>query len=181
MLLDDGFGWHNRIKVATQLADLLAWLHDRRIAVGSVEGSCIMIDEKMNIKVLGFGCVSRHTDEDSKLPASKYFNREAFDVHCGGARMMKSDVYVFGILLVELIAKKKYDFEMTPYKLKCDVEDMDSNGKKGLVHESFEEVDNETTRMITELTKSCLDEEPTKTPKMEVVSGCLKELCNRSL
>ncbi|CAH9051827.1 unnamed protein product [Cuscuta europaea] len=85
MLLDDGFGWHSRIKVATQLADLLAWLHDKRIAVGSVEGSCIMIDEKMNIKVLGFGCVSRHIDEDSKLPASKVFYREAFEVRCGGA------------------------------------------------------------------------------------------------
>ncbi|CAH9090340.1 unnamed protein product, partial [Cuscuta epithymum] len=99
MLLDDEFGWHNRKRVASQLADLLAWLHRRRIAVGSVEGSCII--KEMNIKVLGFGCVSRDIDEDSKLPVSKAYHREAYEVVFGGVRMMKSDVFVFGILVVE--------------------------------------------------------------------------------
>ncbi|OIS96929.1 hypothetical protein A4A49_10156 [Nicotiana attenuata] len=45
VLLADDFGWDDRIKVATQLADLLAWLHEKRVAVGSVIASCIMIDE----------------------------------------------------------------------------------------------------------------------------------------
>lgn len=41
----DKFGWSNRIKVAAQLANLLAWLHEKGIAVGCVTASCIMIDE----------------------------------------------------------------------------------------------------------------------------------------
>nr|XP_016452476.1 PREDICTED: uncharacterized protein LOC107777028 [Nicotiana tabacum] len=45
VLLDDKFGWSNRIKVAAQLANLLAWLHEKGIAVGCVTASCIMIDE----------------------------------------------------------------------------------------------------------------------------------------
>lgn len=41
----DDFGWEKRINVATQLADLLTWLHKKKIAVGSVTASCIMIDK----------------------------------------------------------------------------------------------------------------------------------------
>jgi len=33
------------MNVATQLADLLAWLHKNKIAVGSIIASCIMIDK----------------------------------------------------------------------------------------------------------------------------------------
>ncbi|CAH9099044.1 unnamed protein product [Cuscuta epithymum] len=176
MLLDDEFGWHDRIWVATQLAELLAWLHRRRIAVGSVEGSSIMVDEEMNIKVLGFGCVSRHIDEDSKLPVSKTYYREAYEVLYGGVRMMKSDVFVFGILLVELIAKKKYSFEMRPHNIIEDAQVMAANGKKGLVHESFKEVNDDTAKKITDFTLSCLDEEPTNRHKMAYVFEFLANL-----
>ncbi|KAK4374902.1 hypothetical protein RND71_005579 [Anisodus tanguticus] len=45
VLLADHFGWDDRINVATQLADLFAWFHGKRIAIGSVTPSCLMIDE----------------------------------------------------------------------------------------------------------------------------------------
>jgi len=44
-LVSDDFGWNDRMKVATQLADLFSWLHDKGTAVGCVTASCIMIDE----------------------------------------------------------------------------------------------------------------------------------------
>ncbi|OIS96928.1 hypothetical protein A4A49_60604 [Nicotiana attenuata] len=51
VLLADDFEWDDRIKVATQLADLLAWLHEKRVAVGSVIASCVMIDEVESLVV----------------------------------------------------------------------------------------------------------------------------------
>ncbi|XP_019255881.1 PREDICTED: LEAF RUST 10 DISEASE-RESISTANCE LOCUS RECEPTOR-LIKE PROTEIN KINASE-like 1.4 isoform X2 [Nicotiana attenuata] len=77
VLLDDKFGWSNRIKVAAQLADLLAFLHQKGIAVGCVTASCIMIDEEVNIKVFDFGYVSNHVNEDSKIPIEFVVGRDA--------------------------------------------------------------------------------------------------------
>ncbi|MCD7471106.1 hypothetical protein HAX54_011393 [Datura stramonium] len=42
---EDNFGWDEQMKVSTQLAVLLAWLHEKRIAVGSVTAACIMMDD----------------------------------------------------------------------------------------------------------------------------------------
>ncbi|MCE3050258.1 hypothetical protein HAX54_046761 [Datura stramonium] len=44
MILADSFGWDERLKVETQLVELLAWLNEKRIAVGSVTAACIMMD-----------------------------------------------------------------------------------------------------------------------------------------
>ncbi|CAN4113270.1 unnamed protein product [Withania somnifera] len=55
------------VNVATQLAYLLAWLHRKKIAVGSITASSIMIDKKENIKVFDFGCILHHVNEDSVI------------------------------------------------------------------------------------------------------------------
>ncbi|XP_075092656.1 cold-responsive protein kinase 1-like isoform X2 [Nicotiana tabacum] len=113
VLLADDFGWDDRIKVATQLADLLAWLHEKIVAVGSVIASCIMIDEEVNIKVFDFGHFSNHVSDDCKIPVKYLVGREAPEVWAG-KRTMKSDVYIFGLLLLELISKKKFNFRKNP-------------------------------------------------------------------
>ncbi|CAN4113561.1 unnamed protein product [Withania somnifera] len=77
VLLSDDFGWDQRMKVATQLADLFAWLHEKGTAVGCVTSSCIMIDEEVNIKVFDFGCVSNHVTEDSVITAEGLVGWEA--------------------------------------------------------------------------------------------------------
>ncbi|KAG5615840.1 hypothetical protein H5410_015664 [Solanum commersonii] len=64
----DDFGWDKRMNVATQLADLLAWLHKKKIAVGSIIASCIMIDKEVNIKVFDFGYICNRVNEDSVIP-----------------------------------------------------------------------------------------------------------------
>ncbi|CAN4113253.1 unnamed protein product [Withania somnifera] len=79
VLLDDNFGWDKRINVATQLADLLAWLHRKKIAVGSITASSIMIDEKENIKVFDFGCILHHVNEDSVILLNDIVGRLALE------------------------------------------------------------------------------------------------------
>nr|XP_018622907.2 probable serine/threonine-protein kinase PBL18 [Nicotiana tomentosiformis] len=127
VLLDDEFRWDDWIKVATQLADLLAFLHEKGTAVGCVTASCIMIDEEMNIKVFDFGYVSCHVNEDSKIPVEYLVGREAPEA---GTRTMKSDVYIFGLLLLELITKKEFEYSFLHAA---------KRGKINLVDECFKE------------------------------------------
>ncbi|XP_019231043.1 PREDICTED: LEAF RUST 10 DISEASE-RESISTANCE LOCUS RECEPTOR-LIKE PROTEIN KINASE-like 1.5 isoform X2 [Nicotiana attenuata] len=51
---DTDFRLRGRIKVATQLASLIAWLHEKQFTVRAIDLSDIMIDEDLNIKVFDF-------------------------------------------------------------------------------------------------------------------------------
>ncbi|KAH0691496.1 hypothetical protein KY289_018854 [Solanum tuberosum] len=79
----DDFGWDKRMNVATQLADLLAWLHKNKIAVGSIIASCIMIDKEVNIKVFDFGYICNRVNEDSVIPLGYVVGRYPEDVSKG--------------------------------------------------------------------------------------------------
>lgn len=48
------FRLHGRINVATQLASLIAWLHEKQFTVRAIDLSDIMSDEDFNIKVFDF-------------------------------------------------------------------------------------------------------------------------------
>lgn len=158
VLLKDDFGWDDRIKVAIQFADLLVWLHDKGIILGSVNASCIMIEDKeMNIKVFDFGPVSNHVFGISGSTIKCHSGPEPPDT---GNVTTKSDVYVFALLLVELITKKECDYSFLCAK---------NRGKKNMVDESFKEVDPETASMITSMIYSCTEREADKRPTMKYV------------
>ncbi|PHT97077.1 hypothetical protein BC332_33998 [Capsicum chinense] len=78
----------------------------------------------------------------------------------------KSDVYVFSMLLVELITKKEFDYSFF-YTKEC--------RKENLVDESFKEVDLQTGSRITNLTYRCTNTEPEERPTMKDVLDVLKE------
>ncbi|MCE3052052.1 hypothetical protein HAX54_051475, partial [Datura stramonium] len=159
------FGWYDRINVATQLADLFAWFHGKSIAIGSVTTSCVMVDERLNTKVFDFGFVSNHVNEDSEIHVLADFGNDA----CKGT--MKADIYVFGPLLLELIAKYKY--KNGPSGLMVWIQDK-LLSKKGLVHECFEEVEDGTANEITLVILRCVDWDPKKMAKDEGYFRCFE-------
>ncbi|XP_049415196.1 probable serine/threonine-protein kinase PBL18 [Solanum stenotomum] len=173
VLLADDFGWDDRMKVATQLADLFSWLHEKGIAFGYVSDSCIMIDEEVNIKVFDFGFVSNNVNEDTEIPVEVRVGWEGPDIQ-NGKRTMKTDVYIFGILLLKLIAKNAF-ICAGPYQLDLCAIDEAKLGKKYLVHECFKEVDYSNAFEITRLAFLCLNpDHPDKRPTMKDVVYALK-------
>lgn len=76
---------------------------------------------------------------------------------------MKSDVYLFGLLLLELITK---EYDSSTFEAKRD--------KKQLVDECFKEADHTTA--ITLLTLNCMDYDPEKRPMMKHVSEALNAM-----
>ncbi|KAM3267268.1 LEAF RUST 10 DISEASE-RESISTANCE LOCUS RECEPTOR-LIKE PROTEIN KINASE-like 1.3 isoform X1 [Capsicum chacoense] len=179
VLLDDDFGWDKRIKVAIQLADLLSWLHKNGIAVGSVTIECIMIDDEVNIKVFDFGYVSNHVNEDTTISALVRVGQEAPEIF-SGTRTMKSDVYIFGLLLLQLIANKEVICDGPDFLEQRAIKEA-KRGKKYLVRECFKEVDHSTAFEITLLAFRCLHiDRPDWRPKMDYVLNALTELRDRA-
>ncbi|KAH0649712.1 hypothetical protein KY284_029624 [Solanum tuberosum] len=91
-----------------------------------------------------------------------------------GKRSMKSDVYIFGVLLLKLIAKNEFICR-GPYQLDWIVIDEAKRGERYLVHECFEEVDYSNAFEITLLAFLCLNlDHPDKRPTMKDVVYALK-------
>ncbi|PHT75198.1 hypothetical protein T459_18720 [Capsicum annuum] len=147
VILEDYFGWDDRIKVAIQLAQLLAWFCMKR---------------EMDIKVFDFGSVSDHMHKGVKVPGKYHSGWEAPE---RGNMTAKSDVFVFGLLLVELITKKEVD-DLFLFPSQRDI--------KNIVDESFKEVDAETASKITSMTYRCTEMEANDRPTMKEVLNVLE-------
>lgn len=80
---------------------------------------------------------------------------------------MKSDVYIFGLLLVELITKTK---------LHSDSSVFDNCKPNSFVHKSFEDVDDETIFDITSQACRCVSADPSERPTMKMVLDDLNKL-----
>ncbi|XP_006343597.1 probable receptor-like protein kinase At5g56460 isoform X2 [Solanum tuberosum] len=173
VLLSDDFGWVERMKVATQLADLYSCLHENNIALDRLIPANIKIDKEFNIKVFDFGFVTNTFNvDDSFLDGAR-----APEILKGErTRTMKSDVYYFGILLLELMAKRKFSFAHVCCCVQTSIATAVKRGKKYLVHECFTEVDYPTALAITLLVFLCTNFDPDKRPSMKDVIDTLNAM-----
>ncbi|KAF3620511.1 putative wall-associated receptor kinase-like 8-like [Capsicum annuum] len=97
-----------------------------------------------------------------------------------GTRTMKSDVYIFGLLLLQLIANKEVICDGPDFLEQRAIKEA-KRGKKYLVRECFKEVDHSTAFEITLLAFRCLHiDRPDWRPKMDYVLNALTELRDRA-
>ncbi|KAK4712858.1 hypothetical protein R3W88_018765 [Solanum pinnatisectum] len=75
---------------------------------------------------------------------------------------MKSDVYFSGILLLELMAKRKFSFLNGFVYVKTLIANAAKLGKKYMVHECFKEVDHPSAFDLTFLVILCTNFDPDK-------------------
>ncbi|KAG5593810.1 hypothetical protein H5410_035042 [Solanum commersonii] len=85
-------------------------------------------------------------------------------------------VYYFGILLLELMAKRKFSFAHVCCCVQTSIANAVKHGKKYLVHECFTEVDYPTAFAITLLVFLCTDFDPDKRPSMKDVIDTLNAM-----
>ncbi|XP_028786943.1 LEAF RUST 10 DISEASE-RESISTANCE LOCUS RECEPTOR-LIKE PROTEIN KINASE-like 1.2 [Neltuma alba] len=98
--------WHTRLNIAIQTASALAYLHSRNIIHRDVKTSNILLDHSFNAKVADYGLshlfplgVTHITTDPDGTPG--YIDPEYYE-HCHLSD--KSDVYSYGVVLMELIS-----------------------------------------------------------------------------
>nr|XP_016452325.1 PREDICTED: probable receptor-like protein kinase At5g15080 [Nicotiana tabacum] len=132
-----------------------------------------MIDKDLNIKVFDFGFLTHISDlEDERVyyPLSP----DAPEI-VRGIRTSKSDVYTFGLLLMELIFQKE---NMCKPRHRIELDGVDD--VRSLLDKSVLQVDYEQAHCITEIVAACLEHDPNARPAMKDVFATLSDLGQES-
>lgn len=101
-----------RLKIATQSAEALAYLHSstsRTILHGDVKSANILLDDQLNAKVADFGASALKSMDESEFIMFVHGTLGYLDPESFISRRLtdKSDVYSFGVVLLELMTRKR--------------------------------------------------------------------------
>ncbi|VAI39850.1 unnamed protein product [Triticum turgidum subsp. durum] len=101
-----------RLKIATQSAEALAYLHSstsRTILHGDVKCANILLDDQLNAKVGDFGASALKSMDESEFIMFVHGTLGYLDPESFISRHLtdKSDVYSFGVVLLELMTRKR--------------------------------------------------------------------------
>ncbi|CAI9299796.1 unnamed protein product [Lactuca saligna] len=174
--------WITRIKIATETASALVYLHASDVVHRDVKTNNILLDNSFSVKVADFG-LSRLFPTDvthvSTAPQGTpgYVDPEYHECY---QLTSKSDVYSFGVVLIELISSKPA-VDITRHRHEINLSNMALNKIRNdalgeLVDPSLGfETDYEVRKMINavaELAFRCLQNERDCRPSMgEVLEG----------
>lgn len=108
--------WKNRMGIAYQLAQALEYLHDKcdpQIVHGDLKGSNILLDSSLNCKLCDYGSAKMGFSSTVQPPSAQSTTKKMMmlgspgytDPHYlrTGIATKKSDIYSFGVILLELI------------------------------------------------------------------------------
>ncbi|KAG8373900.1 hypothetical protein BUALT_Bualt11G0073300 [Buddleja alternifolia] len=196
----DKFGWRNRVKVALGLARFLEHCHVNtpRYIVRNLSAAHVVVDQDFNPYLVDFamilgGDIGDGSSHKSGVPLSAYGYTDSYIGSCG-VWNDKTDVYTFGVVLLELIMKYTSHGFMRALKLKhhAFINDIVSAYyRKGLAETGNREVrccfvnkylrldpdfDAEDGTELTMLALHCVEQLPHHRPSMQEVVRKLEKL-----
>ncbi|XP_023004389.1 probable receptor-like protein kinase At1g80640 isoform X1 [Cucurbita maxima] len=102
--------WHLRMKIAVDIARGLEYLHEHRsppVVHRDLKSSNILLDSDFNAKLSDFGLTVNLGAQNKNIKLSGTLGYVAPEYLLDGKLTDKSDVYAFGVVLLELLTGKK--------------------------------------------------------------------------
>ncbi|XP_024971402.1 probable receptor-like protein kinase At1g80640 isoform X2 [Cynara cardunculus var. scolymus] len=109
--------WQRRMKVALDIARGLEYLHERcnpPVIHRDLKSSNILLDSSFNAKISDFGLAATGLNAKNKVKISGASGYVAPEYLSDGKLTDKSDVYAFGVVLLELLIGRKPVEKMSP-------------------------------------------------------------------
>ncbi|KAF8038792.1 hypothetical protein BT93_B1367 [Corymbia citriodora subsp. variegata] len=184
--------WKNRLKIAVEAAFALKWMHSCTkppIIHGNIKSVNILLDQDYSVKVSDFGTSILISPKHSHIVATKIEGTLGYidpEYLITGKLTIKSDIYSFGVVLVELLTEKKPTNSVTnkfgePINIIshfiCSVKDGTLSDVINFEAASEDEI--KKVGRVAEIAVKCLDQCSRKRPTMNEVAQQLAEI-NRS-
>lgn len=109
--------WHLRMKIAVDVARALEYLHERcnpPVIHRDLKSSNILLDSSFNAKLSDFGLAVTAGTQNKNIKLSGTLGYVAPEYLLDGKLTDKSDVYAFGVVLLELLIGRKPVEKMSP-------------------------------------------------------------------
>ncbi|XP_062402694.1 interleukin-1 receptor-associated kinase 4 [Sardina pilchardus] len=173
--------WHRRHIIAVGTANGLEYLHSNHHVHRDVKSANILLDEKCVAKISDFGLTRASAKRTSTtvmtekvVGTTAYMAPEALR----GEITPKSDIYSFGVVLLEIISGlPPVDEERKPkflMEVKDEIEDEEME-LEDLVDKKMDSVDLSSVEKMFGLACHCLHDKKVKRPSMEEVLRVLKD------
>ncbi|KAL3741333.1 hypothetical protein ACJRO7_016896 [Eucalyptus globulus] len=172
--------WENRLIIAAEVALALKEMHSNEIIHGNIKSMNILLDQNYSVKISDFGTSVLISPEHSHLVATEiegtlgYIDPEYLTT---GKLTIKSDVYNFGVVLMELLTEKKPTSSVTdkygepiniiPHFISS-VKDKSLSGVINFEAASEDEIKQVET--LAKIAVKCLDHNSRKRPTMSEVA-----------
>ncbi|KAE8723997.1 putative serine/threonine-protein kinase [Hibiscus syriacus] len=180
--------WHIRLEIAIETASALTYLHASDTIHRDVKTNNILLDKDFHVKVADFG-LSRLFPSDVTHVSTAPQGTPGYvdpEYHQCYQLTSKSDVFSFGVVLIELISSKPA-VDITRHRHEINLRNMAINKiQNGALHELVDpslgfESNNKVRRMITgvaEVAFRCLQNEKDLRPTMAQVLEALMVIKN---
>ncbi|PSR91860.1 Receptor-like protein kinase precursor, partial [Actinidia chinensis var. chinensis] len=109
--------WHQRMKIALDTARGLEYLHEHcnpAVIHRDLKSSNILLDSKFNAKLSDFGLAVTAVTQNKNIKLSGTLGYVAPEYLLDGKLTGKSDVYAFGVVLLELLLGRKHLEKLAP-------------------------------------------------------------------
>ena len=108
-----------KIKIALQIAIAVQYIHSRQILHCDLKSANVLIDKNFNIKLIDFG-LSYFMSEAPKgyIGTARWMAPEILN---GGEYSIKSDIFSYGMILMELLTEKIPYFDVFNYEVGKDI------------------------------------------------------------
>jgi len=119
--------WLLRARIATDVAYAMTFLHSKGLIHRDLKSNNLLVAENGRIKVCDFG-FSRKVNKGEIMTLCGTDEWMAPEVMCGDKYDEKADVFSYGMVLTELVTRKKpplrkpstgFSFEVEPFKTQC--------------------------------------------------------------
>nr|WNL49984.1 serine threonine protein kinase [Marseillevirus sp.] len=156
--LDERMDWETKRKILRGVCEGLCYLHSRGVVHRDIKSSNVLVNELWVAKISDFG-FARLKQENTTMTSVGSTAYMAPEVLSGQRYNEKADVYSFGVLIWEVLTRKKPYEGQSPVR----VAELAREGKRLTIP-------NDCPRDIKKLLKRCWDEDPNKRPSMMEIS-----------
>ncbi|KAL4199881.1 hypothetical protein AMTRI_Chr03g146990 [Amborella trichopoda] len=182
---DQPLDWNARLRIALGSARGLAYLHQDccpRIMHRDIKASNILLDENLEPHVSDFGLAKLLVDEEAHVTTvvAGTFGYLAPEYLHSGRATEKSDIYSFGVLILELVSGRR---PTDPSFVKRGLNIVGwmnilsrENRLEEIVDKNCEDVDTDSVEAILDIARKCVDANPNDRPAMNRVLQMLEEV-----
>ncbi|KAL6069688.1 hypothetical protein STEG23_013320 [Scotinomys teguina] len=173
--------WHMRCKIAQGAANGISFLHENHHIHRDIKSANILLDKDFTAKISDFGLARASAKFTQTVMTSRIVGTTAYMAPeaLRGEITPKSDIYSFGVVLLELITGLAAVDENREPQLLLDIKDEIEDEEKTIedyTDEKMDDADPASVEAMYSAASQCLHEKKNKRPDITKVQQLLQEM-----